>query len=78
MWGNMGYGGWDGWIWPMAAHGLMGLLWLVLLVAGIAILVRLLGGGSRRQDSAVAVLELRYANGEIDRDEFLARRKDLR
>lgn len=76
MWNHMSYMG-DGWFWPMAMHGTMALLWIVLLVLGVVVLVRLATGGLRRGGMAVAALEARYANGEIGRDEFLQRRKDL-
>ncbi len=34
-------------------------------------------GPAGRESSALQTLEARYANGEIDRDEYLARRTDL-
>jgi putative membrane protein len=48
----------------------------VLVVMIIVGLVR--GGGGRgRTSSSVRILEERYARGEIDRDEFLERRRFL-
>lgn len=83
----MGYGyGLGG---PAGMGGLGGFGWLgslllvVLLVLGIVYLVRALdlGRGTGRtaqaDDSALRVLRERYARGEIDRDEFELRRKDL-
>lgn len=51
---------------------------LAALAAGVVLLVRNLSdarhpGGS----SALEALELRYARGEIDRDEYLQRQNDL-
>jgi putative membrane protein len=57
---------------------LMAVGWLVVLAAlvvGVLWLVRRLG--PRRNDGALAVLRERYARGEITREEFEARRKDL-
>jgi uncharacterized membrane protein len=59
------------------------LLLCLLVVAALAFLVyRLLsrpGGGAWTGNSSMALreLELRYARGEIDREEFLQRRADL-
>lgn len=57
------------------------LLVTVALVVGIILLVRALSDGpgqGRASTDALRVLEERYARGEIDRDEFLQRRDDLR
>lgn len=71
----------------MGGMGLMMvLLWVVflgLIVAGVVVLVRAVGGrgGPARTSgspSALELLEERYARGEIDRDEFEQRRRDLR
>ncbi len=81
MWGGdmMGWGWGGGW-------GLFGifhmLLWWVLLVLVIVVLVRwLAGGGSRRygdsSDRAIDILRERYARGEISKEEFDARKRDL-
>lgn len=89
---NWGYPGatWghDGaWTWMMGMHGLLWLLFVILLVVGIVLLVRVLwrggagahshAGGGRTAESALAVLEARYAKGEIGRDEFHEKKKDL-
>lgn len=62
-------------------HGIGALVWLIivgLIVAGIVLFVRRLwdvGGGS--QDNARALLDERYARGEIDDDEYQRRKKSL-
>ena len=84
--------GWRGsWGWGMMGPGMMGFGWgwympimMVLfwglVVWGIVALVR----GSRgccvptqRDDTAINELKKRYAKGEINRDEFEAKKKDL-
>lgn len=61
---------------------LLALLVTVVLVVGIVVLARTLGDGSagpgRTSSDALRILEERYARGEIDRDEFIQRRDDLR
>jgi putative membrane protein len=56
-------------------------LWWVLLIVGIILLVRLLRrepqAGAPPADSALEVLKKRYARGEIGRDEFEEKRRDL-
>lgn len=68
MWG---YGGW-------------GFIWMLAFWAGVILLVvwgvRQTGGSATQPDRgtrAMEVLEERYARGEIDRDEFQARRAEL-
>jgi len=83
----MMYDGYGGWYWGMGlVHGL---LWLVLLGLGIALLVRLVSRDSRDSrelrstaareapDTALDILKKRYARGEIDKAEFDAKKKDL-
>ncbi|QHS16836.1 SHOCT domain-containing protein [haloarchaeon 3A1-DGR] len=85
LWGwhdGMGTGGhmvgWSGWGWGMM---LLGLLWMTLLVAVPLGLIYWLGSRSRSNgpaaDSALAVLQARYARGEIDDEEFDRRRARL-
>lgn len=71
----------------MGWHGLgwlgMALFWLILILLVLAAVKYLMDGrrsstpdGERKPD-ALAVLEERYARGEIDREEFLKKRDDL-
>lgn len=82
MWGwhdGMRSGGhMAGWGWGMV---LFGLVWMALLVAlPIYLVVRLAtrtGGTDRTDDGALAVLQERYARGEIGDEEFERRRARL-
>ena len=76
MWGYMGDMGWgSGWSWFGLTHTL---LWWVLLALGIAVLAKwLFGGGDRSGDRALDVLKERYARGEIGREEYEQKKRDL-
>lgn len=76
MWGYMGDMGWgSGWGWFGLTHML---LWWVLLILGIAVLAKwLIGGGRKSDDRALDVLKERYARGEIGKDEYEQKRRDL-
>jgi putative membrane protein len=71
----MGWGmGWGGGmlLGPILTIGLV-----ILLIALIVPFVRSIGGGEPRTPSARAILDERYARGEIDREEYLRRRQDI-
>ncbi len=84
-WGMMGPGmmgpgmmGGFGWMW------LMPILWIVVL--GLIVWAVVAGvsgqGGSKssdysKEDSALEVLKRRYARGEIDKEEYEEKKKDL-
>ena len=75
MWGHMDGYGWGG-------MGLGMLLFWGLLIAGIAMLVKCSWGsgacGKRKQEkSALDMLKERYARGEIEREEFEQKKRDL-
>jgi putative membrane protein len=62
-----------GWAWL-----LVWVLFLALLVVGVVFLVRsLTDRGDRAGSRAMAILEERFARGEIDRDEFEERKRAL-
>jgi putative membrane protein len=68
---------WGGW--GLAMMIMMLVFWGVLIV-GIVLAVRWLAGQSdrSRSDRTLDILRERYARGEIDKEEFEAKRRDLR
>lgn len=69
---------WIGGAWGIGMLLLMLLFW-GLVIAGVVLAVRWLAtqGRESRSDRALAILRERYARGEIDREEFEAKRRDL-
>lgn len=70
-----------GWMWGtggFVAMLMMLVFWAVVIVA-IVLGIRWLVGPGRapRADQALETLRARYARGEINREEFEARRRDL-
>lgn len=82
MWSWMHGGAGGSWGWTSMAG--MGLIWILLLVAVVFAAFRLAGprgsdgGEPPAEDTPLKILERRYARGEIDREEFEQRRRDLR
>lgn len=79
MWGNMG--DWSGWGGMGFGPIGMALFW-ILLIAAIVVLVKAVSGSGattdRRQErTALDILKERYARGEIEREEFEQKRRDL-
>lgn len=71
---GMGYGTW----------GILGLIFWVLVIIGLVLLIKYLwegggigGGAKREQESALEILKRRYARGEINKEEFEEKKKDL-
>ncbi len=79
-WGMMGPGmmGGFGWMWFMP---IFGILILGLIIWAVAAAVRGAsqpsGSDSSRPDSALEVLKKRYARGEINKEEYEEKKKDL-
>ncbi len=81
-WGMMGPGmmGGFGWMWLMP---ILSIVFLGLIIWAVVALVRGLSGsrgpdsGSTSPDSALEVLKKRYARGEIDKQEYEEKKKDL-
>lgn len=82
----MGYGGMMGWGWGGGGGGwgLLGmlpmLLWWVVIIAAIVIAVRWLAPGGVAHgvgDDALHILRERFARGEIGKEEFDERKRDL-
>jgi putative membrane protein len=77
------------WVWGWGYHMgfvsiiVMALFWIALIIA-IIFLIRWLAVSTshrsrevRSGDSALEILKIRYAKGEIDREEFEQKKKDL-
>lgn len=76
MWGDYGWG------WGMGFGMISMVLFWVLVILGIVVLVKWLLGGSSRAGSAepsraLEVLKERYARGEIGKEEFEEKKRDL-
>jgi len=77
MWGYVpGIGGW-GWLGPLFSLAFWG-----LIVAGVVVIVRVVwpGAGTRAAEGgpdAMAILQRRYASGELTRDQFIAMKRDI-
>jgi|AntRauTorcE11898_2_1112593.scaffolds.fasta_scaffold00941_13 putative membrane protein len=78
MWNDGHMAGWGAWGWGMM---LFGLLWMALLIGLPVYFVYWLATPSRTDsqtaDPALAILQKRYARGEIDDEEFERRRARL-
>ncbi len=73
-------GSYAGGHWPMAFHGLFSLtLTVLLIIAALWLFRRQWRGGAAcgHGDGAIDILGARYAQGEIDQDEFLEKRDVL-
>lgn len=71
---SMGWGGGGMWFGPLWM-----IIWVAVLVAVIVVLVRGLGGAGidMRSRGARDILDERYARGEIDREEYEKRKRDI-
>lgn len=82
MWGGYMWGGSWG-TGGVLMEVLMGLLWIAILIGIAAVVWAVLrrntsGSSSSATDSALRILEERYARGEIGKEEFEQKRRDLR
>lgn len=75
-WGMMGGYGWG--------YGLLHIAVTVAIIVGVVFLViwavrtmAVVGSHAPRRSSGLDVLEERYARGEINRDEYLQKKKDI-
>ncbi len=79
----------DPWMWSWSYHMgffsmiMMAVFWIAVIIA-VIFLIRWLTAtishkshGVRSEDSAIEILKIRYAKGEINREEFEQKKKDL-
>jgi putative membrane protein len=77
--GAMGWGygmGWFGTI-VMAAFWIAVIVGVVFLIRWLALSMRAGSHGATSGESALEILKKRYARGEIDKEEFEAKKRDL-
>lgn len=79
--GMMGMGG-GGWGTGWGFGWIFGLLFMIALIIGVVWLVKNVAGSgtsssSPKEESALELLKKRYARGEINREEFEEKNKDL-
>lgn len=71
---------WGGW---MPFQGILFLMLLVLAIIGIVLVARSIfrsgtrKAGEEQASSSLAILEQRYAKGELEREEYLQKKADL-
>ena len=67
-----------GWGWGIGMMAMMLLFWGLMIFAGVAGIRWLIGQSKApRRDSAMEILRERFARGEIDKDEFETKKREL-
>jgi putative membrane protein len=67
-----------GWGWGVGMMAMMLLFWGVVIFAGVAGIRWFIGQSKLpRADSAMEILRERFARGEIDKDEFETKKREL-
>jgi putative membrane protein len=77
--GMMGWGYGMGWLWTiiMVAFWIAVIVGIIFLIKWVVISMGTGGRVARSGDSALEILKRRYARGEIDKEEFKEKKKDL-
>jgi putative membrane protein len=66
--------------WGMGVGWIFMIAFWALVILGVVYLLQLIAGGSKgskSDESALDILKKRYAKGEISKEEFEARKKDI-
>lgn len=68
----------DGYGYSLGFMGILGFIFWILVLIGLVLLIKYLWeGGAKKEESALEVLKKRYARGEISKEEFEEKKKDL-
>lgn len=69
-----------GWGWGMGFGSFGMIIFLVLIILGIVYFIKLVTRGRKKEEkeeTALEILKKRYAKGEINKEEFEAKKKDI-
>jgi putative membrane protein len=80
QWGWRDYGMGPGMMWGWGMGWILMIIFWGLVVVGLIFLIRYLIGatrGTNGKESALDILKKRYARGEINKEEFEQKKKDL-
>ena len=72
----MGWGMMEG-NWYGGGPLFMIVFWIIVVVLIVFLINQTVGKGKEAGESALEILKKRYAKGEIDKEEFEAKKKDL-
>ena len=67
-----GYGYGMGWIWIIRL-----IFWILVLIGLVLLIKYLLGITAKGHETAIDILKKRYAKGEISKEEFEEKKKDI-
>ncbi|MFZ3385051.1 MAG: SHOCT domain-containing protein [Candidatus Methanoperedens sp.] len=75
----MTFGMMDGYGMSFGIMLILGLVFWILVIIGLVLLIKYLweGGARKEQESAIEILKKKYARGEISKEEFEEKKKDL-
>ncbi|MDL5503872.1 MAG: SHOCT domain-containing protein, partial [Candidatus Methanoperedens sp.] len=77
---NMQFGVMDGYGMMSGGYWILVLIFWILVIIGLVLLIKYLWGGGRTkrgEESALEILKKKYARGEISKEEFEEKKKDL-
>ncbi len=78
----MQFGMMDGYSFGVVGYGMLifGFIFWILILIGLVLLIKYLwehGGAKAGHESALEILKTRYAKGEISKEEFEEKKKDI-
>lgn len=73
----MQFGVMDGYGYGYGMMILEGIFWILVIIGLVLLIKYFLEGGAKKEESALEILKKKYARGEISKEEFEEKKKDL-
>lgn len=75
----MAFGMMDGYGMMSGGYWIWWLIFWILVIIGLVLLIKYLweGSGAKKEESALEILKKKYARGEITKEEFEEKKKDV-